>query len=57
MSGSTIVIAGASGDIGGRITKALLERSATVRALVRHSTSRDKVERLREPVRMWCALT
>ena len=48
MSGSTIVVAGASGDIGGRITKALLQREATVRALVRHSTAPDKVERLRE---------
>ena len=48
MSGSTIVVAGASGDIGGRITKALLERGATVRALVRHSTAADKVESLRE---------
>jgi nucleoside-diphosphate-sugar epimerase len=48
MSDSTIVVAGASGDIGGRITKALLERGATVRALVRHSTAPDKVESLRE---------
>ena len=48
MSGSTIVVAGASGDIGGRITKGLLERGATVRALVRHSTAPDKVEGLRE---------
>ena len=48
MSDSTIVVAGASGDLGGRITRALLERRATVRALVRHSTAPDKVERLRE---------
>jgi len=46
MSGPTIVVAGASGDLGGRITKALLERGARVRALVRHSSSRDKVARL-----------
>ena len=48
MSDSTIVVAGASGDLGGRITRALLERGAEVRALVRHSTAPDKVERLRE---------
>ena len=48
MSGATIVVAGASGDLGGRITSALLERGATVRALVRHSTASDRVERLRK---------
>ena len=47
MSDSTIVVAGASGDLGGRITKALLESGAEVKALVRHSTAPDKVERLR----------
>lgn len=48
MSDATIIVAGASGDLGGRITSALLERGAEVRALVRHSTAPDKVERLRE---------
>jgi nucleoside-diphosphate-sugar epimerase len=48
MSDSTIVVAGASGDLGGRITRALLDRGAAVRALVRHSTAPEKVERLRE---------
>ena len=48
MSDATIVVAGASGDLGGRIASALLERDATVRALVRHSTLPDKVERLRK---------
>ena len=48
MSDSTIIVAGASGDLGGRITRALLERGAKVRALVRHSTAPDTVERLRE---------
>ena len=48
MSDSAIIVAGASGDLGGRITKAMLERGAEVRAMVRHSTAPDKVERLRE---------
>ncbi len=48
MSDATVIVAGASGDLGGRITKALLERGAEVRALVRHSTAPDKVERLRK---------
>ncbi len=46
MSGSTIVVAGASGNLGGRIARALLERGASVRALVRHGTARDKIDRL-----------
>jgi nucleoside-diphosphate-sugar epimerase len=48
MSDSTIVVAGATGNLGGRIVKALLERGASVRALVRHGTARDKLERLQE---------
>ena len=48
MSDATIVVAGASGDLGGRITRALLERGAKVRALVRHSSAPDKVQGLRE---------
>jgi nucleoside-diphosphate-sugar epimerase len=46
MTDSTIVVAGATGNLGGRIVRALLERGATVRALVRHTTARDKIERL-----------
>ncbi len=46
MDEATIVVAGASGDLGGRITGALLDRGASVRAFVRHSTARDKIERL-----------
>ena len=42
-----IVVAGASGNLGGRIARAMLERGARVRALVRHGTPRDKLERLR----------
>ena len=41
-------MAGASGNLGGRIARALLERGARVRALVRHGTARDKLERLQE---------
>jgi uncharacterized protein YbjT (DUF2867 family) len=36
MNTTTIVVAGAAGDLGGRIAQALLARGATVRALVRH---------------------
>jgi nucleoside-diphosphate-sugar epimerase len=46
MNASTIVVAGATGNLGGRIARALLERGASVRALVRHGATRDKVERL-----------
>ena len=48
MSDSSILVAGAAGNLGGRIARALLERGARVRALVRHGTARDKVERLQE---------
>jgi nucleoside-diphosphate-sugar epimerase len=48
MAASTIVVAGATGNLGGRIARALLERGASVRALVRHGAARDKLERLQE---------
>jgi nucleoside-diphosphate-sugar epimerase len=48
MNGPTIVVAGATGNLGGRIARALLERGASVRALVRLGTARDKLERLEE---------
>ena len=48
MSDSTIVLAGATGNLGGRIARALLERGARVRALVRHGTAGDRVKRLQE---------
>jgi len=48
MAGSTIVVAGATGNLGGRITRALLERGASVRGLVRHDAAPDKLERLQE---------
>jgi nucleoside-diphosphate-sugar epimerase len=43
----TIILAGATGDLGGRIADSLLERGATVRALVRRSSPPERVERLR----------
>ncbi len=46
MTDSTIVVAGATGNLGGRIARALRERGASVRALVRPGTARDKLERL-----------
>jgi nucleoside-diphosphate-sugar epimerase len=46
MNDPTIVVAGATGNLGGRIVKALLERGASVRALVRPAAARDKLERL-----------
>jgi len=48
MNDSTIVVAGATGNLGGRIVRALLERGAGVRVLVRHSTARDRIERLQQ---------
>jgi nucleoside-diphosphate-sugar epimerase len=45
---STIVMAGATGNLGGRIARALRERGASVRALVRRGTARDRLERLQE---------
>jgi nucleoside-diphosphate-sugar epimerase len=44
----TIVVAGATGNLGGRIARALVERGASVRALVRHGTARERLERLQE---------
>ena len=48
MNGSTIIVAGATGNLGGRIVKALLHRGAGVRALVRHGTPQIKLGRLRD---------
>ncbi len=42
----TILVAGGTGDLGGRIIDALLDRGANVRALVRTSTNSAKVETL-----------
>jgi nucleoside-diphosphate-sugar epimerase len=48
MDEPTIVVAGATGNLGGRIARALVERGASVRALVRHGTARERLERLQE---------
>jgi len=48
MDEPTIVVAGATGNLGRRIARALVERGASVRALVRHGTARDRLERLQE---------
>ena len=42
----TIVVAGATGDLGSRIARALLARGASVRALVRHDADAAKRELL-----------
>lgn len=47
MAEQTILLAGATGDLGGRIARALAERGATVRALVRPGTPPDKLAELR----------
>lgn len=48
MDNKIIVLAGATGNLGGRIAKALLKRGAGVRAIVRHNSDPDKVEELRK---------
>lgn len=45
---STIVLAGATGDLGGRIARALLAKGTHVRVLVRSNSDRAKVEALRK---------
>ena len=44
---STIVVVGATGDLGARIVRALVARRATVRALVRQVSSQEKLAALR----------
>jgi uncharacterized protein YbjT (DUF2867 family) len=43
-----IVVAGATGNLGERIVKALLEKEAKVRAIVRTSTNAEKVKKLEQ---------
>ena len=40
METSTISVVGATGDLGFRITKALIARNAKVRAIIRKNTSK-----------------
>jgi uncharacterized protein YbjT (DUF2867 family) len=44
---TTIVVTGATGNLGGRIVNSILREGAAVRALVRTGTARDKSEALR----------
>jgi nucleoside-diphosphate-sugar epimerase len=43
MGDSTVVVAGATGNMGGRIARALRARGASVRALVRHGAARERL--------------
>lgn len=45
---NTILVAGATGDLGGRIVKALLAKGADVRAVVRASSDPEKVTELEQ---------
>jgi uncharacterized protein YbjT (DUF2867 family) len=45
---STIVVAGATGNLGGRIARALVKRGAVVRALVRAESAPEKLTALEE---------
>jgi nucleoside-diphosphate-sugar epimerase len=48
MNNAITVIAGATGNLGGRIARAILQRGANVRAIVRHKSDPGKVEELRK---------
>jgi nucleoside-diphosphate-sugar epimerase len=48
MDNAVIVLAGATGALGGRIAGSLLERGANVKAIFRNSSRPEKVEELRE---------
>ncbi|WP_224998784.1 NmrA family NAD(P)-binding protein [Cesiribacter sp. SM1] len=45
---NTIILAGATGALGGKIARSLLKRGANVRAIVRPGSNRKKVEGLQE---------
>ncbi len=47
MDNKLIVLAGATGNLGGRIARALLQRGAGVIALVRDGSAPSKIEELR----------
>lgn len=48
MNGPVIAVAGATGNLGGRIVRALRARGAEVTALVRPGSARDRLRRLQE---------
>ncbi len=43
-----IIVAGATGNLGGKIVNALLEKGATVKAIVRLTTDKQKIKNLEE---------
>jgi len=45
---TTILVAGGTGDLGGRIVKSLIEKGAEVKVLVRNSTDNEKTEKLKQ---------
>jgi NmrA-like family len=45
---STILVAGGTGNLGGRIIKALIKRGAEVRAIVRNGSEPEKIAKLTE---------
>ena len=47
MDNAVIVLAGATGNLGGRIAKALLKQGANVRAVVRRNSDPEMIEKLR----------
>jgi uncharacterized protein YbjT (DUF2867 family) len=48
MESPVVAIAGATGALGGRITRAVLQRGGSVRAIIRMNCDPDKVEALRK---------
>ena len=46
--GKTVLVAGATGNLGGKIVDSLLEQESDVRTIVRAETEREKIARLRE---------
>ncbi|GAA4430378.1 hypothetical protein GCM10023188_16930 [Pontibacter saemangeumensis] len=46
LNGQTVILAGATGNLGGRIARSLLGRGASVRAIVRPGSARDEVAAL-----------
>jgi nucleoside-diphosphate-sugar epimerase len=48
MDNTITVLAGATGNLGGRIARAILERGGNLKAIVRHNSDPDKVEKLRK---------
>jgi nucleoside-diphosphate-sugar epimerase len=48
MDNAVIVLAGATGNLGGRIARAILERGAKLRAIIRRGSAPDKVKELQK---------